>query len=302
MIEINPKDRIIIIGCGYTGLRIARECLAAGAEVHGVVRRDEQAKQLKDIGVIVHQLDFDQPSLKLDIALDTALLFYCMPPPKWDSRDDSRMAQFVRHLTSITADERPRAIVYLSSTSVYGDCHGAWVTEDSLPAPLSPRASRRLAAESRLLSLHDQTGIPITVLRVAAIYGPGRIPVDRIREGGPVLNDDEAPFSNHIHVDDLARICIAAAVRCKGWQVYNVSDGHPETMTTYFNRVADLNGLKRPQTVSWTEAQASLPPGMLDFLKESRRVDNLNMLNGLDIKLQYPDADSGLRACIEDIA
>ena len=301
MSEINPKDRIIIIGCGYTGSRIARECLAAGAEVHGVVRRDAQATQLNDVGVNVHQIDFDQPSLKLDLPLDDALVFYCMPPPNWDSMDDMRMAQFVRYLTSVMPDEKPRAIVYLSSTSVYGDCHGAWVTEASLPAPLSPRASRRLAAESRLLGLHDQSGIPITILRVAAIYGPGRIPVDMIREGRPMLNDDEAPFSNHIHVDDLARVCIAAALRCQDWQIYNVSDGHPETMTTYFNRVADLNGLNRPQTVSWSEAQASLPPGMLDFLKESRRVDNLNMLNGLEIKLKYPDADSGLRACIEEM-
>ena len=301
MIEINPKDRIIIIGCGYTGLRIARECLAAGAEVHGVVRRDEQAALLNDIGVIVHQLDFDQPSLKLDLPLADTLLFYCMPPPKWDSMDDMRMAQFVRYLSCEKPEEKPRAIVYLSSTGVYGDCHGAWVTEASLPAPLSPRASRRLAAESRLLGLHDDTGIPITILRVAAIYGPGRIPVEMIREGRPMLNDEEAPFSNHIHVDDLARVCIAAALRCQGWQIYNVSDGHPETMTTYFNRVADLSGLNRPQTVSWTEAQASLPPGMLDFLKESRRIDNLNMLNGLEIELKYPDADSGLRACLEDM-
>lgn len=302
MLEINPEDRVVVVGCGYTGLRIARESLARGAEVHGVVRRAEQAAVLADLGVIVHQLDFDRPLLKWDVSLADSLLFYCMPPPKWDSMDDPRMAQFVRYLTSEAAEQKPRAIVYLSSTSVYGDCRGAWVTETSLPAPLSPRASRRMAAENRLLGLHDDTDIPITVLRVAAIYGPGRIPVDRIREGRPVLNDDEAPFSNHIHVDDLARICIAAAKRCQGWQIYNVSDGHPETMTTYFNRVADLNGLQRPQTVSWTEAQACLPPGMLDFLKESKRIDNLNMLNGLGIELKYPDADSGLRACLEHLA
>jgi nucleoside-diphosphate-sugar epimerase len=299
--EINPEDRIIIIGCGYTGQRIAAYGLAAGADVHGVVRSDEQASILRGIGVTVHQLDFDQPSLKLDLPLAGALLYYCMPPQRSDSMDDLRMAVFVRNIMELPADKRPRAIVYLSTTGVYGDCRGAWVTETSLPAPLSPRASRRLAAENRLRGLHDRAAIPITVLRVAAIYGPGRLPVDAIRAGRPVLNDAEAPFFNRIHVDDLARVCIAASLRCQDWQVYNVSDGHPETITTYFNRVADLSGLRRPRAVSWAEAQANLPPGMLDFLKESRKVDNLNMLNGLDIKLQYPDADSGLRACLEEL-
>jgi nucleoside-diphosphate-sugar epimerase len=298
--EINPEDRIIIIGCGYTGERIAREALAVGADVHGIVRSDERAAVLRGIGVNVHQFDFDRPSPKLDLPLAGALVFYCMPPQRNDSMDDLRMALFVRCLGERSSDELPRAIVYLSTTGVYGDCRGAWVTETSLPAPLSPRASRRLAAENRLRSLHDASGIPITVLRVAAIYGPGRLPVEVIRAGRPVLNDHEAPFSNRIHVDDLARVCIAAALRCQDWQVYNVSDGHPETMTTYFNRVADLSGLNRPRTVSWAEAQASLPPGMLDFLKESRKVDNLHMLNGLDVKLKYPDADSGLRACLEE--
>ena len=113
------------------------------------------------------------------------------------------------------------------------------------------------------------------------------------------MNEEEAPYSNRIHVDDLAQVCIAAGLRASGWHVYNVSDGHPETMTRFFNRVADLSGLQRPQMLSWSQAQSSLPPGLLGFLKESKRIDNLNMLHELDIDLQYPDLDSGLRASLE---
>ena len=149
---------------------------------------------------------------------------------------------------------------------VYGDCRGAWVTESSLPAPVSPRASRRLAAENSVKKLYDEHEIAITILRVAAIYGPGRLPVETIREGRPVLNENEAPFSNRIHVDDLAQVCIAAGLRDQDWQVYNVSDGHPETMTGFFNRVADLSGLQRAETLSWREAPASLRPGMLGLV------------------------------------
>lgn len=297
----NHKQRVLIIGCGYTGLRLAQRCLKAGAEVHGVVRGGGQIKKLEQLGVQVHTIDFDRPLPKRHWSLDNTLVFYCMPPPASGPHDDTRMAAFIELLVNTQQGRRPQAIVYLSTTGIYGDCRGGWVTESSLPAPLLPRSSRRLAAENRLKKMHDQLGIPVTILRVAAIYGPGRLPVDRIREGRPVLNENDAPYSNRIHVEDLAQVCIAAGLRARDWQVYNVSDGHPETMTQYINRVADLSGLQRPQTLSWKQAQEALPPGMLDFLKESKRVDNLNMLHELDIDLKYPDLESGVRASLEEI-
>jgi nucleoside-diphosphate-sugar epimerase len=297
--DINPKQRVVIIGCGYSGQRVAQRCLEAGAEVCAVVRSAERVKELQQLGIPVQQIDFDQSLSNLQLMLNNALVFYCMPPPSSGAHDDPRMAAFIQLLAKSQEGQRLQAIVYLSTTGVYGDCRGAWVTESSLPAPLSPRASRRLAAENRLKKLNDELAIPVSILRVAAIYGPGRLPVATIREGRPVLNENEAPYSNRIHVDDLAQVCIAAGQRAKGWQVYNVSDGHPETMTRYYNRVADLSGLERPETLSWSQAQSSLPPGMLDFLKESKKVDNLNMLHELDIDLQYPDLDSGLRASLE---
>lgn len=300
--DINPKQRVTIIGCGYTGQRLAKRCLEAGAEVSGVVRSDDRVETLKQLGVNVLKLDFDQPLSAQRLSLGKALVFYCMPPPSSSPNDDPRMAAFINYLINSPPEQRPQAIVYLSTTGVYGDCRGAWVTERNLPAPLSPRASRRMAAENRLKNLHDKSGIPVSILRVAAIYGPGRLPLKPIREGHPVLNEDEAPYSNRIHVDDLAQVCIAAGLRASGWQVYNVSDGHPETMTEYFNRIADLIGWQRPQTLSWSQAQSSLPPGMLGFLKESKRIDNLNMLHELDIDLQYPDLDSGLRASLDGVS
>ncbi len=302
MKEINPKQSVVIIGCGYTGERIGKRCIMSGAEVHGIVRTEERRKYLQTMGINGYCIDFDRMQPEPELSFAKALIFYCMPPPSSGGADDMRMAGFIRWLDNMPIEQLPQAIVYLSSTSVYGDCHGAWVTEQSLPAPLSPRGSRRLAAENRLMSLYDRLNIPMTILRVAAIYGPGRLPVNRIKDGMPILNEDASPLSNRIHVDDLADVAIAASLRSNAWQVYNVSDGHPNTMTHYFNRVADLVGLQRPRTVSWEEAQDYLTPGMLDFLKESKKIDNLNMLHKLDIELKYPDIDSGIRASIEEPA
>ena len=139
--DINPKQRVIIIGCGYTGQRVAQRCLDAGADVSGIVRTDDGAEKLQRLGITVQQIDFDQPLPAQRLELDDALVFYCMPPPSSGTHDDPRMAAFIQCLSK--TQQRPQAIVYLSTTGVYGDCRGAWVTESNLPAPLSPPGGRK---------------------------------------------------------------------------------------------------------------------------------------------------------------
>jgi nucleoside-diphosphate-sugar epimerase len=138
------------------------------------------------------------------------------------------------------------------------------------------------------------------ILRVAGIYGPGRLPLARLREGTPVICPREAPPSNRIHAQDLAEVCLAAATRAPAGRIYNVSDGRPSSMTEYFYTVADLAGLPRPPCVPYAQAEAELGPGMWAFLSESRRLDSRRMLNELGITLRYPELADGLRASLAD--
>ena len=135
------------------------------------------------------------------------------------------------------------------------------------------------------------------MLRVPGIYGPGKLPLARLRKGTPVLREEDSPYTNRIHADDLALICIAAMNSSHASNIYNVSDGHPSNMTDYFFRVADAAGLPRPPTVSRTEAQEVLSAGMLSFLKDSRRMSNAKMLDELAVTLRYPDLAAGLPGC-----
>jgi nucleoside-diphosphate-sugar epimerase len=112
-----------------------------------------------------------------------------------------------------------------------------------------------------------------------------------------VLREAEAPYTNRIHADDLAAICVAALDSEHRNTVYNVSDGHPSTMTDYFFRVADAAGLPRPPVVDREEAEQVLSEGMLSFLQDSRRMDNRKLLQELGVILKYPDLETGLRAC-----
>jgi nucleoside-diphosphate-sugar epimerase len=138
--------------------------------------------------------------------------------------------------------------------------------------------------------------VPVVILRVTGIYGPGRFPVSQLAGGQPVLLEELAPLTNRIHQDDLARVCLAAAAQGEDGDIFNVSDGHPTTMTHYFNAVADLLGYPRPAQVSLEEARAVMSPLMLSYMSESRRMDNSRMLEKLGIRLLYPDLEAGLRA------
>jgi nucleoside-diphosphate-sugar epimerase len=136
--------------------------------------------------------------------------------------------------------------------------------------------------------------VPIVILRVTGIYGPGRFPVSQLQTGQPVLNEAEGALTNRIHIDDLARICLAAGEKGADGDIFNVSDGHPTTMTHYFNAVADFLGYPRPPQVSMAEAAQVMSPLMLSYMTESRRLDNSKMLRNLGVKLLYPDLESGL--------
>ena len=116
--------------------------------------------------------------------------------------------------------------------------------------------------------------------------------MERLRQGIPVLREQDCGYTNRIHADDLAEVCVAAAVHGHG--LYNVSDGHPSTMTDYFNKVADLYGLSRPPQISFDRAQTLLTPEMMSYLAESRRLDNHRMLNDLGVNLRYPTLNEGL--------
>ena len=283
-------NAVLILGCGDVGRRLAR---VAGAPVTGLVRSADSAAGLRALGIQALQADLDGALPALPSA--GAELYYFAPPPPEGDRDP-RMA---RVLAALERDGRPARIVYISTSAVYGDCGGAWIDETAPLRPDTARGRRRLDAERQLLAWSERTGVPVVVLRVPGIYGPGRLPLERLRKGLPLLREDQCPYTNRIHADDLAAVCLAAMARGRPGAVYNVSDGHPSNMVDYFNRIADRAGLPRPPTLDREEAERQLTPGMLGYMRESKRLKNDRMLRELGIELQYPDLDAGLASCFE---
>ena len=286
--EDKPDNPVLIVGCGYIGRRVATLLGKRGRAVTGLVRSAASAGDLAGIGIETLQSDLDRDSLPPLAGFRD--IFYFAPPPG-DGDRDTRM---MRVLAALGA---PRRIVYISTSAVYGDCGGAWIDEDQPVNPTNARGWRRFDAERQLSTWAQDHDVQWIILRVPGIYGPGKLPLARLRQGLPVLREEEAPYTNRIHGDDLAAICVAAMDSDKVDTVYNVSDGHPGNMTDYFFRVADAAGLPRPPVVARDEADAVLSAGMLSFLNDSRRMRNDRLLSALGIELQYPDLESGLKSC-----
>ncbi len=289
---MKSRDLILIIGCGDIGRRVARLVRERGGEVAALVRSPEQSRELEKLGIRTFPGDLDEGSPIAGLPTRDAVVFYFVPPPGGGLLD-TRVRVF---LASIEPGEEPRKIVYISTSGVYGDRGGALVTEETPPAPQTTRARRRLDAETILRGWGEARRVPVVVLRVTGIYGPGRLPLDKLHQGHPVLREEEAPLTNRIHADDLAAVCVAAGEKGEAGEIFNVSDGQPSTMTAYFDAVADACGLPRPPRVSLEEAKKVMTPLMLSYVTESRRLDNARMLRRLGVRLRYPDLQSGLRA------
>jgi nucleoside-diphosphate-sugar epimerase len=287
-------QQLLIFGCGDTGRRVAGLALAQQLPVAGVVRSATSSQILQQTGIEAFLIDLDAPSTDTGLPSRGALIIYMVPPPD-HGEDDPRLEQTLRGLEQTGL---PARILYISTTGVYGDCQGRWIDENTPLAPATPRARRRVATENLLREWCALHGVAWIILRVPAIYGPGRLPIERLRARLPVPQPNASGYSNRIHVYDLARICFKAMTDAPDNSLYNVSDGNPVSFTDYLSLLAELAGLPAPSLVTMQDAESHIDPGMMSFLRESKRVRNDKLLRELRLTLHYPDARSGILASL----
>lgn len=282
----------LIVGCGDIGLRIARRLRARGETVTGLLRRAEAGAVLAAEGITPLLASLDEPPATPLAAFDA--VYWCAPPPA-EGETDGRLRRWLPALPP-----PPQGLLYLSTSAVYGDCQGRWIDEAEPLKPGSARGRRRLDAELALRAWSARTAVKTVVLRVPGIYGPGRLPVERLRRGDPVLHESESPYTNRVHAEDLAEAAVLALERGEPGAAYNVSDGAPTSMSDYLRRCAALLGLPEPASVSLAEARQRFSPMLLSFLEESKRL-RAARLRALGWAPRYPDLASGM-ATLSDVA
>jgi nucleoside-diphosphate-sugar epimerase len=190
------------------------------------------------------------------------------------------------------------AIVYLSTVGVYGDRAGAWVDETSEPEPESARGRGRLSAERGWLNFGERRGIPVAVLRLAGIYGPGRNALTQVARRDARRIVKAGQVFNRVHVDDIAQAIDAALVR-KASGVFNVADDEPTSPSDPLAFAAQLLGVAAPPEMPYEQAEAAMSPLAKSFWQECRRVNNDKLKRELGVTLRYPTYREGLRALFE---
>jgi nucleoside-diphosphate-sugar epimerase len=286
---------VTVVGCGYTGRRLLKICRDASRDVLGIVRSAESLAALRSAGAAAEILDLDAPGGKLPRPwTEHRAVIYMAPPP--DGGDvDLRLRGFIARISAM-----PVALVYLSTTAVYGDTGGGTVDETTPPAPSLARGQRRLDAEHAVLDFGRANSVPVRVLRVPGIYGPRRLPLERIRQGAPMVRASDAGPGNRIHVDDLAAVSLAAADYRGNEQIFNVGDGSHASMTEYFRAVARAAGLPDPPELPLAELLEHVTPAMRGFLVERRRVDTRRMRTVLGFAPRYATLEAGIAASLAE--
>lgn len=293
------RERVLIVGCGDVGQRAVRE-LGHGRRVQllALTSSPERVAALRAQGVRPLVGDLDRPATLARLAGLATRVLHLAPPPSegWpDWRQDPRTRALVRALARRAP---PFTLVYGSTSGVYGDRQGAWVDESSPVSPQTPRAWRRVDAESQVHWYGRRQGARTMVLRIPGIYAPDRpggTPRERLLRGTPVLRAEDDVYTSHIHADDLARACMRALWMARPQRSVNVADDSQLRMADYFDLAADLYGLPRPPRVARDTAQSALPMSLLSFMGESRRLRNERVKRELRLRLRYPQVAIGLR-------
>jgi nucleoside-diphosphate-sugar epimerase len=278
-------EKLLIIGPGDVARRAVPE-LAARYAVIALVR---SGAAVSGISTVVG--DLDHPDSLAPLAGIADVVLHAAPPADAGERDE-RTRRLIAAL--LGARMLPRRVVYLSTSGVYGDCGGARVDESRPLAPQTDRARRRADAETALGEWGRARGVEIAILRVPGIYAADRLPLERLRKRTPVLRAEDDSYTNHIHADDLAAICVRALERDAPAGVYNAADDTELRMGDWFDLVADRHGLPRPPRIARREAERLIPPALLSFMRESRRLLNGRLKSELGIVLRYPTVFEGV--------
>ena len=198
----------------------------------------------------------------------------------------------------IAGSQALRSIVYLSSLGVYGDHAGAWVDETATTTPAHARGGVRLKAEQAWQALGQQRALPVAVLRLAGIYGPGQNVFTRLLAGRAHRVAKPDHVFNRIHVADIAQAINAALAQSLDG-VVNVTDDEPAPYSDQVLMAAKLLGIEPPKELSMEEARAVLTPMALSFYAGCVRVKNGKLKTTLGVQLRYPTYREGLRALFD---
>ncbi len=287
------SPRLLIVGCGYVGKAIAQQATHSGYSVFALTRSESRFDELRAVGVQPVQAHWQQPrSLSNLPSVDHVIVAVPHRVDEVSGSADSPELTHVRGLNNLLSNLPAswHKLIYLSTTGVYGQDSAVAVNEDTPVSPTRIGPQIAVAAED-WLAQHVESG-RATVLRLAGIYGPGRVPLaEKIRAGEP-LAVPRYGYLNLIHVTDIARVIMLMLERRMQRPAYVFSDGKPIEREVFYRYLADICGVKEP-TFAVPE-----PTDAKTRRATDKRIDPSRLVRELGFEYLFSDFCAGLADAI----
>lgn len=282
---------IFFFGMGYSARATARwfrKLVDADTRISGTTRSRSKVEELSAEGIRVHAFDGVAPGHMLGTDLAGASHIVMSIPP-----DRNGDPVFAHHKADLDTSEKLEWLCYFSTVGVYGDMNGAWIDESAECAPDNERSKRRVEAENAWRDYAKARGVPLMILRLAGIYGPGRSSLEKLREGTARRIIKPGQVFNRIHVEDIGRItAMAAEQKLEG--TFNLADDEPAPPQDLVTFGAELLGMEPPPPVDFDDAELS--EMARSFYLDNKRCSNAAIKKVLDTELTYPTYREGLQA------
>jgi nucleoside-diphosphate-sugar epimerase len=296
---------LVCLGFGYSAQHYAALYGKRFERIVGTTRSEENAAVLRSRrfgGNVAGIIAFDGASDSSELAgaiADAAVLLVSVAP---DRDVDAVLAHLRR---AIAAAPRLKSIVYLSTIAVYGNHDGGWIDETTPLTPTLTRAASRIDAERAWQALGESHSVPVAVIRIAGIYGPGANALEAVKTGRARRIIKPGQVFNRIHVADLAQIidkAVEMALTRHAGGIFNAADDEPTAPGDPILFAADLLGVAPPAEIAFEEAKKTMSSLAVSFYGESKRVRNDRIKSVLGVSLRYPTYREGLRALATELS
>ena len=286
--SLNSKNKFLIFGCGFSGSFFAKKIRQLGYTALTSSRSEKKDPDSflfnSEIGIIPTKKTFD----------GVTHILSCIPPDK--NGKDPVLSSLKDQLKSLSLEW----VGYLSTTGVYGNTKGNWVSEIDNPSPFQQRSHNRLNCEQNWI----KSGLPVQIFRLPGIYGPGRSTFEAIRNQKIRVISKRNQVFSRIHVADITNAIIYLLKNknsLKFHQIINIADDEPCSQIEVIQYCYNLLGLKMPEPILFEDAQKNLSPIAKSFWMENRRVSNKLLCEILGYKLIYKNYKAGLKDCLLNI-
>jgi nucleoside-diphosphate-sugar epimerase len=295
----NRVNTLVCLGFGYSAQHYVALYGARFDRIFGTTRTAANAAELavgRFGGRAVEMMVFDgetaEPALVEAVSQASVLLVSISPANGGDPT-------LARLKEAIAAAPHLASMVYLSTIAVYGNHDGSWIDEETPLTPALTRAQDRIQAERAWQALGAARGVPVAVIRIAGIYGPGQNALETVKAGRARRIVKPGQVFNRIHVGDLAEIidrAISLALSRRTGGIFNAADDEPTAPGDPIAYAADLLGVEPPPEIPFEEAKKTMSPFAISFYGESKRVRNARIKSVLGVELRYPTYREGLQA------